>query len=66
MEGSCHKNIKTLHGTHGEMIEKIDNVQSKVIQFLKFERWKILETFDEEIGKVKEQLRKQEEKNQDK
>jgi hypothetical protein len=25
-----------------------------------------LETFDEEIGKVKEQLRKQEEKNQDK
>jgi len=48
------------------MIEKIDNVQSKVIQFLKFERWKILETFDEEIGKVKEQLRKQEEKNQDK
>lgn len=51
---------------HGEMVEKIDNVQANVIQFLKLERWKILETFDEEIGKVKEQLRKQEEKNQDK
>lgn len=60
------KEIKELHQSHGEMIERIDQVQAKVIHFLKFERWKILETFDEEIGKVKEQLRKQEEKNQDK
>ena len=65
-KGNTSKNIKELHQSHGEMIEQIDHVQAKVIKFLKFNRFQILNAFDEQIGKVKEQLRKQEEKNQDK
>jgi len=65
MEGNCGKNVKEIHQYHEEILGEIDNAQKKISEVLKCKREKILETFDEKISEVKEQLRKEQEKKKD-
>ena len=62
MEGNCGKNIKEIHLYHDEILLEIDNTQKRISEVLKFKRDKILETFDEKISEIKDQLRKEQEK----
>ena len=64
--GDCSKNIVKIHKSHGEILQQIDVTQGKISEVLQKKRTKIFETFDEKINEMKEQIRKEEEKNKDK
>ena len=65
MQGNCGRYIKEIHITHEEILKNIDEKQKDMSDALEGERKKILETFEEKIREIQDQLRKDEEKKKD-
>lgn len=63
MDGATGKSIKELHEAHAGLLNKIDFAQYCLGSSLNTERAKIWETLDQKITEIKEQLRKEAEKN---
>lgn len=63
MDGATGRNIRDLHEAHTGLLQRIDFAQFCLGSSLNQERAKIWETLDQKIAEIKEQLRKEAEKN---
>jgi hypothetical protein len=65
MDGGCVTSIKEIHTRQEEILDKLGETQKGMSNTLERERKKILETFEEKIREIQDQLRKDEEKKKD-
>jgi hypothetical protein len=66
MEGTnCNKHIKDLHQAHEAILQELDNVQEQIGKHLRDNRDKILLEFDKKVSEIKDQLKRESEKQKD-